>query len=242
MMGPTTVLEHGPVVVRNDNLLPAVDLRRLRMKTNTVLLYGLLIFVGGCIPVISLQPLYTHEHVIFDEHLIGTWVENPGDTNSTWKFTQVGQAGADKLPEALKEDAENVYYLSLTDPQGRKGSFFAVLVKLDTTVFMDVFPDTLPSGQDDPQNTELFYNAFFFVRAHTFIKANLSGNRLTMWVTDDEKMSDLLESRPSPIAHESADDRTILTASTTDLQAFVSKYVNDDRVFGDEIILDRKPQ
>lgn len=212
------------------------------MKTNTVLLYGLLIFVGGCIPVISLQPLYTQEHLIFDEHLLGAWLENPSDTNSTWEFTRVGQAGADKLPGDLRDDADKVYYLSLTDPEGRKGSFFAVLVKLDNAVFMDVFPDTLPSGQDDPENTELFYNAFFFVRAHTFIKANLSGNRLTMWVTNDEKMSELLESRPSPIAYESADDRTILTASTKDLQAFVSKHASDDRVFGDEIILERKSQ
>lgn len=212
------------------------------MKANKVLLYGLVILVGGCVPVISLQPLYTKDSLIFDEHLIGTWMENPSDTNSTWQFTRVGEAGADKLPDALRDDADKVYYLSLTDPEGRKGSFFMCLVKLDNAVFMDVFPDALPSGQDDPENTELFYNVFFFVRAHTFIKANLSGNRLTMWVTNDDKIHDLLESRPTPIAYESADDRTILTASTKDLQAFVSKYAGDDRVFADEIILQRKPQ
>ncbi len=212
------------------------------MKANKVLLYGLVILVGGCVPVISLQPLYTHDSLIFDEHLIGTWVENPSDMDSTWQFTRVGQAGADKLPDALREDADKVYYLTLTDPEGRKGSFFATLVKLDNTVFMDIFPDALPSGQDDPEDTELFYNAFFFVRAHTFVKVNLSGNRLTMWVTNDDKMHDLLESQPSPIAHESVDDRTVLTASTADLQEFVSRYANDDRVFADEIILQRKPQ
>jgi hypothetical protein len=180
--------------------------------------------------------------LVFDELLIGTGVENPHDSNSTWEFTRVGQAEADKLPDVLKEDSDKVYHLSLSDPEGRKGSFFACLVKLGSNLFMDVFPDVLPSGQDDPEKTELFYNAFFFVRAHTFVKVNLSGSRLSLWLTNDDKMNDLLERQPTPIAFESVEDRPILTASTKDLQAFASKYANDDLVFTDAIILERRPQ
>lgn len=212
------------------------------MKAKNVLFYGLAILLGGCVPVISLHPLYTQDSLIFDEHLLGTWLENPSDTDSAWQFTPLDQADADTLPDALKNDAEKVYHLSLTDPEGRQGSFFACLVKLDSHYFLDIFPDVLPSGHDDPQQAELFYNAFFFVRAHTFLKVNLSGNRLTLWVTDDEKMSALLDARPSPLAFESVDDRPILTASSKDLQGFISKYANDDRVFADEIILERKAQ
>jgi hypothetical protein len=212
------------------------------MKAKNVLFYGLAILLGGCVPVISLHPLYTQDTLVFDEHLLGTWLENPSDTNSAWRFTRLAQAGADTLPDALKNDAEKVYHLSLTDPEGRQGSFFACLVKLDNRLFLDVFPDVLPSGDDDPEQTELFYNAFFFVRAHTFLKVNLSGNRLSLWVTNDEKMSALLEARPSPLAFESVDDRPVLTASTQDLQQFFARYANDDRVFADEIILERKAQ
>ncbi len=212
------------------------------MKAKNVLFYGLTILLGGCVPVISLHPLYTQDTLVFDEHLLGIWLENPSDTNSAWQFARLGQADADTLPDALKDDVEKVYHLSLTDPEGRRGSFFACLVKLDSRYFLDIFPDVLPSGHDDPQQTQLFYNAFFFVRAHTFLKVNLSGNRLTLWATDDEKISALLETRPSPLAFESVDDRPVLTAATGDLQQFFSKYANDDRVFADEIILERKAQ
>ena len=211
------------------------------MRAKKALFYGLAILLGGCVPVISLQPLFTRDTLVFDEQLLGTWVENPSETRGAWVFTRLGPDGADTLPDALKESAEKVYHLSLTDPEGRKGSFFVCLVKLENNVFMDIFPDVLPSGADDPEKAELFYNAFFFVRVHTFVKVNLSGNRMSIWLTNDDKLNDLLESRPSPIAFESVEDRPILTASTKDLQAFVSRYANDDRVFADEIILERRP-
>ncbi len=211
------------------------------MRAKKALFYGLAVILGGCVPVISLQPLFTQDTLIFDAQLLGTWVENPSDVRGTWVFTRLGTDGADTLPDALRNSAEKVYHLSLTDPEGRKGSFFVCLVKLENNVFMDIFPDVLPSGADDPEKAELFYNAFFFLRAHTFVKVNLSGNRMSMWLTNDDKISTLLESRPSPIAFESVDDRPILTASTKDLQAFVSKHADDDRVFADEIILERRP-
>jgi hypothetical protein len=212
------------------------------MKGKRVLFYALAVLIGGCVPVISLQPLYTRDTLIFDERLIGTWLENPSDTTGAWQFTRVGQADADKLPDVLREDADKVYHLSLTDPEGRKGSFFACLVKLESNLFLDVFPDALPSGQDDPQKVELFYNAFFFVRAHTFVKIEISGNRMSLWMTDDEKLSNLLASQPSPVAFQSVDDRPVLTASTKDLQAFVAKHADDDGVFAEELIFERKAQ
>ncbi len=212
------------------------------MRAKKALFYGLAILLGGCVPIISLQPLFTRDTLIFDEQLLGTWVENPSDVRSAWVFTRLDSDGADTLPRALKDSSDKVYHLSLTDPEGRKGSFFVCLVRLQNNVFMDVFPDVLPSGLDDPEEAELFYNAFFLVRAHMFAKVNLSGNRMSIWLTDDDKMKELLEGRPSPIAFESVEDRPVLTASTKDLQAFVSKYADDDRVFANEIILERRPQ
>ncbi len=211
------------------------------MRAKKALFYTLAILLGGCVPVLSLQPLFTKDTLVFEEQLLGTWLENPSDTRSAWVFTRLDSNGADTLPRALSDSADKVYHLSLTDPEGRKGSFFVCLVRLGTNLFMDVFPDVLPSGLDDPEKAELFYNAFFLVRAHMFAKVNLSGNRMSIWLTDDDKMKELLEGRPSPIAFESVEDRPVLTASTKDLQAFVSKYANDDRVFANEIILERRP-
>ena len=63
---------------------------------------------------------------------------------------------------------------------------------------------------------------------------------MKMLLTDDDKMAELLEDDPNAVKHTSIKDRLILTASTKELQAFVLKYADDNRVFTDEIILNRR--
>ena len=53
-------------------------------------------------------------------------------------------------------------------------------------------------------------------------------------------MEKLLKEKPTAVKHEMVEDRLILTASTKELQKFVLKYADDDRVFTNEIVLDRK--
>jgi hypothetical protein len=61
-----------------------------------------------------------------------------------------------------------------------------------------------------------------------------------MRLTDDDKMEELLKEDPNAVKHMSIEDMLILTASTKELQAFVLKYADDNRVFTDEIVLGRK--
>ncbi|UCD53346.1 MAG: hypothetical protein JSW27_11995, partial [Phycisphaerales bacterium] len=126
------------------------------------------------------------------------------------------------------------------DKEDRKGSLLAVLVKLDGTLFLDVFADKYPSGEDDVEDMDLFYNAFLFVRAHTFTKVDMSDGELTLRLTDDDKLQTLLDAEPNAVSTVAADDRIILTAPTAALQAFVTKYAGDERVFADEIVLKRR--
>ncbi len=63
---------------------------------------------------------------------------------------------------------------------------------------------------------------------------------MKMRLTDDDKMAELLEEDPNAVKHMSIEDRLILTASTKELQAFVLKYADDERVFANEIVLNRR--
>jgi hypothetical protein len=56
----------------------------------------------------------------------------------------------------------------------------------------------------------------------------------------DTKLEKLLEENPDAIAHVEVKDRPVLTASTKELQAFVLKYAETDKIFTDEIVLERK--
>jgi hypothetical protein len=195
------------------------------MNTNKLLFYALAALLGGCVPVMSLHSLYTEKDVTFEEKLLGTWVQDNNGT--TWEFTRI-------------DEPKNAYKLIFSDEEGQKGSFVARLVKLENRLFLDVYPSELPWDPDDPNKMDWPYNSLFLIPAHTFLKIDSIGPQLKMRLTLEDKMEELLKENPGAVKHISVEDRLVLTASTKELQAFVLKYADDDRVFTDEIILGRK--
>jgi hypothetical protein len=135
-----------------------------------------------------------------------------------------------------------------------------------------VWPDRLPSGEEEADKMKMPYNAFFFVPVHTFIKVNcieplssvkncvpkgeeIDANSLkklsmdydyvlNMQLTDDDDLKKLLKEDANAIEHEDIEGGvSVLTASTKELQAFVTKYASDKRVFTDPKLLVRtKPE
>ena len=200
------------------------------MKIKKLLFHLLATLLAGCIPVMSLHPLYTKKDVVFEEKVLGTWVDDSNDT--TWEFQRFKDPPSNEPP--------NLYELILSDDEGKKGSLATYLVKLKDRFFLDVFPAKFPSGQENADKMKLPYNAFFFVPVHTFIKVDIIEPRLMIRLTDDDEMEKLLKEDPNAVKYELVNDRLILTASTKELQAFVLKYADDSRVFTDEIVLNRK--
>jgi len=198
-----------------------------KMKVKKILFYLLAALLGGCVPVMSLHSLYTKENVVFEQKLLGTWVDDPNSPEVIWEFTHI-------------DEPKNAYKLIFSDDKGKKGSFVAHLVKLQNSLFLDVFPDEFPCDTEDPNKTDWLCNVFFLVPVHTFIKIDSIEPQLKMRLTDDDKMAELLKEDQNAVKHTSIEDRLILTASTKELQAFVLKYADDSRVFTDEIILGRK--
>ena len=210
--------------------------RRLKMRiqrivfngpAKKVLFYLLAALLGGCVPVMSLHSLYTKENVVFEEKLLGAWVDDPNNPETTWEFNPI-------------EEPKNAYKLFFSDDKGQKGSFVALLVKLQNKLFLDVYPDELPWEPDDPNKVKWLFNSFFLIPAHTFIKIDSIEPQLKMRLTDDDKMAKLLKEDPNAVKHTSIEDRLILTASTKELQAFVLKYAEDNRVFTNEVVLNRR--
>ncbi len=202
----------------------------IKELTRKLLFYLLAAILGGCVPVMSLHPLYTEKDVIFEEKLLGTWLDDPNGPETIWEFQ-------------CPEEAEKEYKLIFSDEEGKKGLFATRLVKLGGRFFLDVYPANFPCGDiEDPNKKDwLPYNSFFFVPAHTFIKIDSIGSELKMRLTDDENMETLLKENPNAVKFETLeDDRIVLTASTKELQAFVLKYADDERLFGDAIVLNRK--
>ena len=196
-------------------------------RAKKTLFYLLAALLGGCVPVMSLHPLYTEKDVVFEERFLGKWVDDPNSPDTTWEFNRV-------------EETNNAYNLVFSDEEGKKGSFVAHLVKLGSRLFLDVYPNEPPWEIEDPNKLELPYNSFFLIPAHTFIKIDFNGPQLKMWLTNDEEMKKLLKEEPNAVKHTFIEDKLILTAPTKELQEFVLKYADDKRVFRSDIVLIRK--
>jgi len=187
----------------------------------------LAVILSGCVPVISLHPLYTEKDVVVDKKLYGTWVDDANSPKTTWEFKSI-------------DEPKNAYKLIFTDEKGMKGSFVAHLVKLQNRLFLDIFPSELPWEPEDPNKMEWPYNSFFLIPAHTFVKVDSIETQLKLRLLLESNLEELLKENPNAVEHTSVGDRLVLTGSTKELQAFVLKYADDEKVFPEQVTLSRK--
>ncbi len=210
------------------------------MGTRKLMPYCLSVLLAGCVPVVSLHPLFTRDTIVYEEKLLGTWVEDSNKPQIVWEFAPLEENTAERLPAEMREAIQKCYRVNVVDDKGRKGSFAACLVKLQDKLFLDVLPDKFPSAEQDAEQMKLAYNAFFFVPVHTFARVSSIGDQLKVRLTDDEEFKKLLKAQSKAVRYDMIDDRPVLTASTADLQMFFAKYADDERLFPSDLTLTRK--
>jgi hypothetical protein len=210
------------------------------MRTRKLLPYCWAALLAGCVPIVSLHPLVTKDTIAFEEKLLGTWAEDGNQPQVTWEFGHLEPSAARLLPAELRDSLDKCYRLNIADNEGRKGSFAVCLVKLQDKLFLDIMPDRFPSGEQDPNQMKLVYNAFFFTPVHTFVRVSSIGEQLKIRLTDDDGFKKLVQADLKAVKYDVIDDRPVLTASPEELQAFVAKYAADDRLFPSEVTLSRK--
>ena len=197
------------------------------METRKIIFYLLAVLLGGCVPVMSLHPLYTEKDAVFEERLLGAWVDDTNSPETTWEFNR-------------PDEKDNKYRLVFADKEGKQGSFDAHLTKLGDRLFLDVFPSEPPWDEQDPNKVNWVFNTLFLVPVHTFIKINIIESQMTLQLTDDEDFKKLLEENPNAVEFATIEKQPVLTAPTNELQAFVLKYADDERLFSNEVNLIQK--
>ena len=209
------------------------------MRTKKFLFYLLAGLLGSCVPVISLHSLFTEENIVFDEKLLGTWVDDPTSPKGTWEFKRVADSAQKDWELPPPKKPEKAYKLLLSNEEGAKGSFFAHLVRLEGRLFLDVFPSQLPCAQLDPKQDWVF-NTSFLIPGHSFVVIDSIEPQLKIRWTNEDEMEKFLKEQPNALKHELVEDKIVLTASTDELQKFVLKYADDKRIFPAEAVLTRK--
>lgn len=183
------------------------------MKFPAAVAVAALVFLSaGCLR--SLHPLYTQKDLVFDERLLGTWMEK--DDKGLWSFEKSGEKGY-----------ELVYYqreYRKPSVSGDTARFQVFLVKLGKHYFLDIFPGKL-NIRNDLLVTHL-------VAAHTFSRVWLGTDTLQMAMLDHDWVKKMIDARKLRVSHERLDENQILlTAPTREIQKIVMKYAENKDAF-----------
>jgi len=226
------------------------------MKKLGVLFAGLLLLTG-CVPVDSLNPLYTDKDLAFDESLLGSWVG-----------PDKGEEGGLEIL-AREKDGKKSYLLVMTDKDKdlnvfKKTVYHASLVKLGEHLFLDVVQQSfepqsanyslqVKSGKGGPSIQpalvkigEAAYLEFQngapdgkvgarVRRAHWIMKVAKEEKTLQLDWADDEAFGKAVQAGtvklPSTLLGEGKNKDVVITASTQELQKFVVEHAEDKTFF-----------
>jgi len=183
-----------------------MNFRKLFIFALTALL---ILGMSGCW-ILSFNPLYFPDDLIFDINLLGYWDnQNEEDDMERWTFIR----GEDRS-----------YRLIVTDNQGDEGEFKAHLLRLEDILYLNCLP-TEPEGGNDFQLSHL-------VPCHSFLRIELEEDTLKLRAMDYDWLDDRLKDGRISLSHARREDGFILTASTKMLQKFIRKY--SDEVFSSD--------
>lgn len=163
---------------------------------------------AGCVPT-SVNPLYFKKDLIVDPELIGTW-GNPNNLQGTRLIFTRGDSSSYTMAyyESKKETGE----------PGSFAQFEAHLIRLGDNLFLDIYPRI-------PQDLNQFY-MMHFVPTHSFARIDIAGDTLKIGLFDLSWLNDNLENGTVKVPHEYSEGQVVLTASTEELQKFVTKHAD----------------
>jgi hypothetical protein len=194
------------------------------MKRSKLIILSLtLATMSGCL-VSSLHPFYKKKDKIFEESLVGNWVD--GDSCIWTIHPKMVSTG---FMTEKKHDSSYVitYYEDHT-----KAILQGTLFQLNGVDYVDFLPDP------DEEHHKADMTSWHHVPVHTLARVQYNKDSILLYWYGDEWLNELLEQNRIRIKHERVEsaeyDRQVLTADTDELQKFIRKYANNPKT-ADEI-------
>lgn len=195
---------------------------RHRIPLPLLLLLLLTAGVGGCVR--SMHPIYTEQTLTYDAALLGTWVDEKGDTR-----LEISASSGNDEPDAIKS-----YQVVHTDKDQKRTPLVAHLARVGELLVADL---TIADEQGLPDSD--FYRAHLFP-LHTFwIVRRDAKQTMAVRTLDHDWMKAFVEKHPAAIAHYKSSDDVILTAPPEALQKFLLAHANDSRMLTEAEIFRR---
>ena len=180
------------------------------MRTTQILVtFGIAVLMTGCVPTLSLHPLFTDKDSAFDPALLGAWAETES-SEDTFIFQR-------------SQDKANGYELTISE-NGVPARFEARLVRLGDHAFLDVAPQV-----PDLKNETYLLHLLPF--SHTFSRIRVEGDVLRVATLKSDWVKEMIDRKKVKIGHQSLEDVILLTAPTETLRKFAMQYAENDQAF-----------
>jgi hypothetical protein len=236
------------------------------MNKKYVVFFALVACLTGCVPLDSLNPIYTDKDIVFDRSLVGAWVTADKKDNSTLKFVALEENGK-----------ETGYTVTMTDLKGedecQSMEFQARLVNFGGHRFLDLartqweantysYPLKIKQARGgasiEPRFLRLGMAAYMeftggpqpralLRTAHWFFRVATDGKTLRLDWVDDDKFRKAVAEGKFHIVHALLSDQkstdVLVTAGTLELQKFLTEHGDDEALFTEHMNeMVRKPQ
>lgn len=173
--------------------------------------------LSGCF-LTSMQPFYERGKTVYDPALLGTWhMHGPEDNKEkdfVITFTPYEQARDGKTDKG--------YRIVFRDGKGLGSDFDGFLFELDGTRFLDT------SVNEGPKVDIAF--ALHVVPGHVVWKVSREGDTLSLTPMRRSLAREAASAQP-PLATFQSDGDTILSAPTTEVQAWLAKHGMDPQSY-----------
>jgi len=190
----------------------------------------LLIFLSGCLTTI--HPIFTEKDLAYDSKLIGAWdTENEGKKGKVI-ISNLATENSLELPGNISAIKQQGYFIIYKDENGKTSDqYIAFLARIGKHLYFDYYP---ADKKEDRKLDEFF--GVHFVKMHTSYRVEiLKDGSFELSQLDGSYVKSLIDEKKIRISHETdADDNTIITASTKELQQYLLKYGDEPSAYRSE--------
>jgi len=180
----------------------------------------LIIFLSGCLT--TLHPIFTEKDLAYDPKLIGTWKTENQDNKGQVVITNLASESSVELPDNISSIKQKGYFISYQNGPGETSKrYIAFLARIGKHLYFDYYP----ADRKEDEKIDEFFGAHL-VKMHTSYRVEiLNDGSFELSQLDESYVTKLIDEKKIRISHETdADDNTVITASTQELQQYLLKY------------------
>lgn len=196
----------------------------------------LIIFLSGCLT--TLHPIFTEKDLTYDPKLIGTWKTDSTGNKQRAVITNLSTENSIALPGNISAIKQKGYLISYQDKNGTTSErYIAFLARIGKHLYFDFYPADKKEGQ----KLDEFFGVHF-IKMHTSYRVEISQDgSFELSQLDGSYVKNLIDEKKIRISHETdADDNTVITASTQELQQYLLKYGDEPSAYRSEKTIFKK--